>query len=191
MKPPPIWSEPELERERERAQEHFRQGRRTEPLELYLELFDDYRRVVEDVFEQTTDLARLSDNVSELLGDVRKLEVVRYLSGPPVSEDDLKTLIETSSLNANRLKSDPASVDRLLTFIQDWHDRRRFPWIGADREPSENERHAAILATTTILATRRLETMRRSRSKIQERLVATQLHRARVQRGVPREELGF
>ena len=177
--PPPIWSEPELERERKRAQEHFRQGRRTEPLELYLELFDDYRRVVEDVFEQTADLARLSDNVSELLGDVRKLEVVRYLSGPPVSEDDLKTLIETSSLNVNRLKSDPASVDRLLTFIQDWHDRRRFPWIGAGREPSKNERHAAILATTTILATRRLETMRRSRSKIQERLVATQLRRSR------------
>ncbi|MCY4474971.1 MAG: XamI family restriction endonuclease [Chloroflexi bacterium] len=186
MNSPPIWSEQELDNERERSLEHFRQGRHTEPLELYLELFDDYREVVEEVLEQTVDLSRLRDEAPNLLGDRRKLEVIRYLSGPPVSEDDLKTLIRSQSLNATRITSDPALVDRLVTFIQDWHDRRRFPWVNESRDPEEYDRNAAILATTSLLAMRRLETMRRSQSKVQERLVATQLRRAQFRQVDPR-----
>ena len=176
---PPVWSEHDLERERQRAEEHFRQGRRTEPLELYLELFDDYQNLVEDVFNQTSDLNNLRNEAANLFADKQKLEVVRYLAGPPVSEDDLKTLIATRSLTANRFETNPDLTDRLVTFIEDWHDRRRFQWIEESRSPSETERNAAIIATTSILATRRLETMRRSQSKVQERLVATQLRRAR------------
>ncbi len=179
MRSPPVWAEQELDFEREKALEHFRQSRHTEPLEMYLELFDDYREVVEEVLEQTVDLARFRDEATDLVGDKRKLEVIRYLSGPPISEDDLKILIQAQSLTANRFKSDPALVDRLVTFIQNWHDRRRFPWINESWEPEEHDRNAAILATTALLAMRRLETMRRSESKLQERLVATQLRRAR------------
>lgn len=179
MKSPPIWTEQELDHERVRALEHFRQVRLTEPLELYLELFDEYQGVVEEVLEQTVDLAKLRDEAVDLLGDKRKLEVIRYLSGPPVSEDDLKTLIQAQSLAASRFESDPALVDRLVTFIQDWHDRRRFPWLNESWEPKEHDRNAAILATTALLAMRRIETMRRSKGKGEEGLVAGQLRRAR------------
>ena len=175
VKSPPVWTRQELDDERKSALEHFRQSRHTEPLDLYLELFDDYRDVVEEVLEQTVDLARLREEAVNLLADKRKFEVIRYLSGPPVSEDDLKILIQAQSLTANRFKSDPALVDRLVTFIQNCHDRRRFPWINESWEPEEHDRNAAILATTALLAMRRLETLRRSESKLQERLVATQL----------------
>ncbi len=182
MKSPPIWTENELDHERVRALEHFRQVRLTEPLELYLELFDEYQGVVEEVLEQTVDLGRLRDEAVDLLGDERKLEVIRYLSGPPVSEDDLKTLIRAQSLAASRFESDPALLDRLVTFIQDWHDRRRFPWLNESWEPSEHDRNAAILATTALIAMRRIETMRRSQGKNEEELVARQLRRSRFKR---------
>ena len=178
MKPAPIWTEAELDAARERAEEHFRQGRDTEPLELYLDLFDQYQGVVEDVLEQTVDLAELGKQALHLVGNRQKLEVLRYLSGPPVSEDDLKVLIKAKSLAASRFQSEPELVDRLVGFLQGWHDRRRFPWVRESWEPEEHDRKAAILATSALLATRRMETIRRNRNKdIQEELVAVQLKR--------------
>ena len=187
MKSPPVWTEEELEAARQRAEEHFRQVRHTEPLELYLDLFDEYQGVVEEVLEQTVDLAELRKEALDLVADKRKLEVLRYLSGPPVSEDDLKVMLQTRSLAASHFKSDPKSVDRLVSFIQDWHDRRRFPWLRDSWEPEEHDRRAAILATSALLAMRRLETMRRSQGKdLQEQLVATQLRRSRFDPVPPR-----
>lgn len=177
---PPRWTREELDKERQKAEEHFRQGRHTEPLELYLELFDEYRGVVEEFLEQTVDLTQIKEQATDLLCDPRKQEVFRYLSGPPISVDDLKVLVEASSFSARRLSQDPALVERLVGFLQDWHDRRRFPWLVGGWEPGEHDRAAAIVATTALLAVRRLETMRRNEGKkMQERLVSTQLKRSR------------
>ena len=179
MKSPPLWTADELDQSRIRSEEHFRLGRHTEPLELYLELFDEYQGTVEEVLEQTVDLSELRAQAPGLLADERKFEVLRYFSGPPVSKDDLKVLIQAKSLAASRFKSDPELVDRLVGFIQDWHDRRRFPWVKDSWEPEEDDRKAAILATSALLAMRRLETMRRNQGKkLQEELVATQLRRS-------------
>ena len=60
--------------------------------------------------------------------------------------------------------------------------RRRFSWVLGNWAPEEHERKAAILATTALLAMRRLETMRRNQGKqIQERLVANHLQRSRFE----------
>lgn len=179
MKVPPDWSVEQLDVERRKAEEHFRQVRHREPLELYLNYFDEYRGIVEEVLEQTVDLTRLRSEAPDLLTDIRKQEVFRYLSGPPVSLDDLKVLVEARSLTANQFQNDPHLVDRIVNFMQDWHDRRRFPWISGQWIPEEHERNAAVLATTALLAMRKTETFRRNRgSKTQEQLVAGQLRRA-------------
>ena len=188
MRPPPIWTEQELEAASTRAEEHFREGRHTEPLELYLELFDDYRGVVEEVLEQTVDLSQLRTQALNLVADKRKLEVLRYLSGPPISADDLKILLQAKSLASNRFKAEPELVDRLMNFVQDWHDRRRFPWLSESWEPEEHDRNAAILATTALLAMRRFETMRRNDGKnLQERFVAMQLRHSDIEQVETRE----
>lgn len=179
MNAPPVWNEEQLEVARQRAEEHFRQVRHTEPLELYLDLFDEYQGTVEEVLEQTADLAELRAEALDLVADKRKMEVLRYLSGPPVSEDDLKVLLRAQSLAEGRFRSNPELVDQLVCFVRDWHDRRRFPWLNDLREPEEQDRRAAVLATSALLAMRRLETMRRSQGKdLQEQLVATQLRRS-------------
>ncbi len=180
MIPPPVWSDEELHDHSERAREHFRQVRLTEPLEVFLEFFDEFRGVVGKVLEQTVDLSRLREEAVDLIQDRRKLEVIRYLAGPPVSEDDLKILIGTDSLAPSRFGNDEDLVDNFVGFIQDWHDRRRFPWLNHSRGPEEQERNAAIVATTALLATRRLETWRRTgQRKSQEEAVAAQLRRSR------------
>lgn len=179
---PPIWSESELDAARKRAQEHFRQVRHTEPLELYLNLFDEYQGIVEEVLEQTLDLTQLRDEAPALLADKRKQEVFRYLSGPPVSLDDLKVLVQAKSLAPSRLASDPELVEQLVAFMRDWHDRRRFPWVSGKWAPEESERSAAVMATTALLAMRRTETLRRTQgSKLQEQLVAGLLRRSRFE----------
>ena len=176
MTSPPVWSSEELEEARQFAELHFREERYTEPLEIYLQFFDEYQAVVEEVLEQTEDLTELRPRANDLLNDSRKFEVLRYLSGPPVSEDDLKVLIQAKSLAASRFKSDPELVDRLIEFIQDCADRRRFPWMKESWHPEVNDRKAAILATSALLATRRLETQRRNQGKTQqEDLVAERL----------------
>lgn len=179
MKAPPRWTEAQFEIARNLAEEHFRQERHLEPLEVYLDLFDEYQGIVEEVLEQTIDLTRLREEAPALLADKRKQEVFRYLSGPPISLDDLKVLVEAKSFTASRFRSEPELVDRLVGFIQDWHDRRRFPWIMGKWSPEEHERTAAILATAALLAMRRTETLRRTQgAALQEQLVASQLRRS-------------
>jgi len=176
---PPAWTQAQLAEACLRSAEHFREGRGTEPLEAYLELFDEYRGVVEEVLEETVDLTMLADVALSILSDKRKREVFRYLSGPPVSEDDLRTLMQAQSIAPNRLRDDPELLTRIVAFMRDWHDRRRFPWVGNGHEASERERGAAILATTALLAMRRLETVRRNEGKgLQEHMVAVQLRRS-------------
>lgn len=176
---PPTWTKAALDKAQQRAEEHFRQGRHTEPLELYLDLFDEYQGIVEEVLEETVDLTQVQPHVVALFSDPRKQEVLRYLSGPPVSEDDLKILLQAKSLAPKRIADDPVLLDSIVSFIRDWHDRRRFPWLSLSTEPTEHERKAAVLASTALLAMRRLETMRRNEGKeLQEKLVESQLTRS-------------
>lgn len=176
MSDPPVWTSAQLDADRLAAEEHFREGRHTEPLEVYLELFDQYQGIVEEVMEQTVDLTQLEEQALDILSHDRKREVFRYLSGPPVSEDDLKVLMKAKSLAPVRLKENPELLARVVAFMRDWHDRRRFPWVNGEWTPSEQDQKAAVLATTALLAMRRVETLRRSTgAKLQEERVELQL----------------
>ena len=44
-------------------------------------------------------------------------------------------------------------------------DRRRFPWVGEGRDPHEDEKSAAALATASLMATERVRTLRRNEAR--------------------------
>ena len=158
------------------AEDHFRSERYNEPREIYLATFDEYQSVVADVLQLTADLNSIDEHALSILSDESQREVFRYLTGPPVSEDDLKVLMGGTSISPARLAKDPELLVRMIAFVRDWHDRRRFPWVGTASEPDENVRATAVLATSALLAMRRLETMRRNEGKeFQERTVAKKL----------------
>jgi hypothetical protein len=161
---PPEWSHQELEENRLIAIEIFRRRRMEEPLEQYLATFDEYQGTVEELLEATLDLSDLDSQIINVLTEPKKLEAFRYLSGPPISDDDLKVIAE-ASLAKQTLRKNPAMVSRIRQVVLSGLDRRRFPWVIEGREPTEVERQAAVLASAALIASRRLETRRRSYGK--------------------------
>ena len=138
------------------------------PLEDYLDAFDEYQGYVEEVLETTIDLFDLESSALDLLGDTRLLEAFRYLAGPPISEDDLKVLAHARSLTKKKLETEPELVPRLIDIVRQILDRRRFAWVVENREPTEAERNAAVLASAALMAASRTQTMRRTTGKNQQ-----------------------
>ena len=163
--PPPRWSAEQLEVERQRSIENFRSQRLQEPLEAYLEAFDHRFAVFSDLIERSVDLTQLSDHAINILTNSDAFEALRYLAGPPISFDDLKVVADVPSLSAKKLKADPALAQRLINTVLMGLDRHRFPWVNEQREPTESERSAAVLASAALLASQRVQTDRRSQSK--------------------------
>ncbi len=162
---PPRWTAEEFERDRTHAIENFRRSRLEEPLEQYLDLFDRYQGVFEDLMETTTDLINIRNNGLHVLTDDKLMEAFRYLAGPPISEDDLTTLAETASITKKRLREDDELVKRVIDLVLIALDRRRFAWVAENREPTEPEKTGAVLASAALIATQRLGTSRRHEFK--------------------------
>jgi len=147
-----------------------------EPLEQYTAEFDVYRTTIENLIEQTVDLAKLRDDAVQILSDPANREVVRYLTGPPISEDDLNTLVGVKAITAKNLNDDPTLATRVIDLISDGLDQRRFPWVRDGRDPTEGEKLAAVIASAALLANRKIGTKRRHENKKeQEAAVATML----------------
>lgn len=165
----PRWTEEQLTNGLVKAQALFRQERMEEPLEAYLEAFEQYQGAVEDLLETSVDLAELDQHSLDILTNAELLNAFRYLTGPPVSKDDLKVLAE-AFLSPARLKKDRDMAARVLQVVRLGLDRRRFPWVAENREPSEEERRAAVLASAALMASSHVGTKRRSEGKNQQEL---------------------
>ena len=174
MNQPPFWKIEQIGIDVEIAKDQFRVARIQEPLEEYLRVFDEYQGVVENLLEETVDLTTVRAQAKSILLDTKSKEAIRYLVGPPISQDDLKVLVETTSIAAKRLKADSELVERIMQIVLDGYDRRRFAWLSENREPSDSERLAAVIATTSLIATRRVETWRRNEGKKQQEELVSQ-----------------
>lgn len=161
---PPRWSALELERERLKAIEFFREERLTEPVERYLRAFDDYAASFDRLMRASQDLQSLREVAQAVLTDADLLEAFRYLAGPPVSADDLMELAETN-LTASRLRDDKAAVQRVVETVLAMLDSRRFSWIAEERQPTDEERSAAAMASAALMASQRVRTNRANTAK--------------------------
>jgi hypothetical protein len=160
----PVWSEKRLERDLDKAIEVFREERMREPLEAYLDQFEEYRDAFDTLLEQTVDLAELSEKALEILVEPKLQEALRYLAGPPISLDDLKVVAQ-ASLSLKRLEADPEMAERIVDTVLLGLDRRRFPWVAEEREATDTERASAVLASAALIASQRVATIRRNEGK--------------------------
>jgi hypothetical protein len=166
MTDPPVWNADDLRRLVKGSKAAFRRERLEEPLERYLDEFENWQGVFEEIFEASVDLTRLDELAfRKLLPEMRHLEAFRYLAGPPISADDLKTVAEVASIAPGRLESSPEILDKLVAVVVTGLDRRRFEWVREQREASPTERAAAILASASLLAAQRVQTWRRTSAK--------------------------
>lgn len=96
-----------------------------------------------------------------LLDDPALLDAARYLTGPPISEDDLKTL---AGGRISRHSLDTTLARRLTGLLTSCLDPIRLPWLPDGRAPDAHERETAIMWTAGLWAVERLRTIRRTES---------------------------
>lgn len=169
---PPRWSDAQLEADLHLAVDLFRVERTTEPLERYLLEFAARQQVLASLFRRTKDLTQLRSQGATVLDSKEMQEAVRYLAGPPISEDDLKTIASVPSMSPGVLEGEPGHAVQVLDTILLALDRQRFPWVSQNRGPTPSERSAALLASAALVASKRVETTRRNEGKeAQERRV--------------------
>ena len=162
MNIPKNYSSDELAELRKEAIKNFRAGRLEEPLEDYIEAFDDYLGVTEELLETSVDLTELEKRALDIVTNKSLLKALRYIAAPPISDDDLKTLAEVKSLAPGSLKKNPVAVREIVRTIMVAIDRKRFTWDFTNGgEPDEHERSAAVLATAALLASAHVATKRR------------------------------
>ena len=165
---PPRWTEKELAAEAGASVKLFRQERVSEPVETWnrevKSRIDEFRRL----FELPSIIwpERLTaDDVLKITKD-GLLDAFRYLCGPPVSADDLKTLADVNSLSVTALRADhKAGATEIVRIFNATVDNQRFTWLKEPREPSQTELNTSITASAALLAGQRLQTMRRNASK--------------------------
>lgn len=172
----PRWNDDELEVDRLTSIGVFRDLRMREPVEAYQREFESGRAGISRLLAMTGDLTALSDYAVEVLTDATLKVAVRYLTAPPISEDDLEVLAEGAALSESRLRADPEMAKRVLEVIVPIVDYKRFPWVPESRKPSSNERDIAIIATASMIAQRAVMTARANLAKtLQEGAVRTRL----------------
>lgn len=156
---PPKWTEEQLKAASSFALEGFVKERLEEGTERYETLLAELVPQVEALFAATGDLAALSGAV--FVANPSLVEVARWIGGPPVSRDDLRTLVGGDPSRKAIGQAVADSVARTLAAVL---DPVRFPWVPQKRAATAEERGGAILWTAGLAAVERTRTKRRGES---------------------------
>lgn len=92
-------------------------------------------------------------------------EALRYLAGPPISDDDLRVIANVDSLAPGALRKNPEALRKVFEVIESVIDPHRFPWLVSGEAPTNQQREAALLASSVLLAGQRMATERRNEGK--------------------------
>jgi XamI restriction endonuclease len=163
---PVRWTHEELAADAERSAALFRQQRlavTTTWTTHYQQAADKFERLLAQLQPATP--ALLSEQAIANVFHDGLGEALRYLAGPPISDDDLQVIAQVDSLSPGKLSSDSEALVRIRDVILQVLDPHRFPWVAQGREPTSDERDAAVLASSVLLAAQRVETERRMHGK--------------------------
>lgn len=129
--------------------------------------YQQARSKFELLFKKLNDLSPGSitdDNLAEAYG-LGLGEALRYLAGPPISDDDLQVIADVDSIAPGILKKNPDALRKVFQVIQRVIDPHRFPWLADGKSPNNQQREAALLASSVLLAAQRIATERRNEGK--------------------------
>lgn len=175
---PRQWSDSELENEAQTALDEFVDRRLAETSSAYVVHVARHKHSIFALFQLLKNIDPASPDaniVRQILLNEDLFSALRYVVGPPVSEDDLGVLVSRSVKGFNKTsikRSDGLTAD-ILRLICRLADPIRLPWIGAGRSPTRRELRDAIIATSVLHATQSLQTKRRGHGKtVEQRLVS-------------------
>lgn len=177
---PRIWTDEELARDAQRSLDDFVDRRLAEPSGHYALHVAARRRALFRLFRALAGIDPGSPDIASVravLLDSELFDALRYVAGPPVSEDDLGVLVTrgVSGISRTGLATDDKLPGTVLALICRLADPFRFPWIASRRKPSGREMRRAIEATTGLHAVQSLQTERRGYGKQVERRLQVRL----------------
>jgi XamI restriction endonuclease len=163
---PPRWTTDELAEDAAISAAQFRAERLavTGSWETH---YKQARKKFELLFKKLSDLnpgAITDESLAEAYG-LGLGEALRYLAGPPISDDDLQVIADVDSIAPGILKKDTEALRKVFGVIERVIDPHRFPWMEAGVAPTTQEREAALLASSVLLAAQRIATERRNKGK--------------------------
>lgn len=171
---PPFWTEEELRRDRDLAEARFVLERQGEGPTAFYAAWDEVRPRIERAMSATDNLRDI--RAQALLEERGLWQTLRYFCAPPVSEEDLWTLV------GKKFKSVPTThAEKIAEAFTALLDGRRAPWLAADRPPTPAETELATVGTSLLLAHESFKTGRRGvSSKAQETEVSATLEAAEM-----------
>lgn len=185
------WSESELDKHRQIAEDAFIEQRMEQGVQDYLEIYYEKESAVREFFKQTDDLQTLSGELFVRNPDF--ITPARQVTAPPISQDDLDTIVGENITRRKNVQL--AAAEEGVWVINQLIDPERFPWLNEERSPTNEEREVAIKATAGIWAVKRTQTNRRNNpaqeqeEHILETLKAAGLREKKVDRIRSRQEL--
>ncbi len=173
MRLPQQLSSSELELEAQRSVLLFVEQRLAEGTGPYTAAFEAAKKRVTALFRATDNLRAFDVAV---FADPSRVEAARYLGGPPISHDDLRTLTRLERPGTEAA----APRDRLVRVLRNCLDPYRYPWItdGTGRAPSRRETEIAIAWTSSLWAVEKCRTSRRTESSARQERCVCELLRA-------------
>lgn len=153
---PPRWSRSQLDVERERALTTLLQQWGERGTQEYKDMFGQCLSFIRHLFQATNDL--LSFEPGCLVQNPELIEPSRFLSAPPISQDDLETL---AGGGIKRGEISEELAQRIVSVMTTAWDPFRFPWLEQKRKPTVAERRMAIHWTASIWAIEKVRTRRR------------------------------
>jgi|TARA_R110000868_G_scaffold325437_1_gene586220 hypothetical protein len=177
---PAIWTDEELKAQAQCSIDAFVDRRLREPRDRYREHLRLRQKGVLRLFKTLIGIDPNAPDpaiVRTILFDGVLLDALRYVAGPPVSEDDLGVLVtrSTARLTKTRLREDDELTVAVLGLICEMSDPVRFPWIDDRRIPSLHELKHAVRATAALHATQTLQTERRGYGRMVEGVLKDRL----------------
>lgn len=162
---PGRWSKQEFHDDVARSIVAFRQKRIGEPASVWRHTYFKRRSMVRRAF-QVLDLRNSKRPHSRQVSELYRLglgDVLRYMTAPPISEDDLKTIADIR-LSRRALAQPPQARSLLRTLLVSL-DHIRFPWVAKGTRPSRAEWETAISSTAALMTSQAVATHRRNTGK--------------------------
>ncbi len=156
-----------MESDAAKAKSAFRHERLLEPLDLYNQFFTRFADIFRDLIDKLAGITAEpvdAELIADLIDGRDAQKAFRYLTAPPISEDDLETVAD-AALTPSRLRTDADSAKRIRDTVLTIIDPHRFPWLAAGRQPSKDERERAVIASAALAASSDVGAKRRNTSK--------------------------
>lgn len=162
-----IWTFEQIAEDCEESTRLFRLRRMHEPLSDYLAEFTGAQAAAHYVIDSLQELLTTPTNqtlLAEIVGNAAFFTAFRYLTAPPISVDDMETVL-CRSVSATAVRTDAAFAEEVVELIRQTIDPKRFPWLAAGTAATDEELHIAKVATAVAATIQRVQTKRRGDEK--------------------------